>query len=289
MPTDNLVADSSAYQGFSAFNSENDRYSRNWKQLDQQFIEWQSVYKEIADYIAIGRGRFIAQGEQPNKKTRAASKVINNTATDALHMLGAGLHGGLSSPARPWFQLQFVEPGMNDFASYREWLDDCEKVMYAAFKRSNFYTVVHSLYEEIGAFGTGCMFIDEDPAMSVLFTAFTAGDYRFSIRADQKTHVFYRKFKMQACQMEQEFGRENCSDKVINLLRNNPYDWREVVHCIEPNADYEQDRQGSFPFRSVYYEWAEPVKRLSDTGYFEMPVATPRWQALPNEAYGWGR
>ena len=118
------------------FVNKNSRYNRNYKQLDKQFNAWQEVYIDISDYIAVGRGRYIGKGDLSNQKTKAAQKVINPTAPEALHMLGAGLHGGLSSPARPWFQLQFVDPDMNDFKVYREWLDDCEKVMYAAFKKS---------------------------------------------------------------------------------------------------------------------------------------------------------
>jgi hypothetical protein len=289
MPTDTITADSELYRaGGSAFINANDRYTRNYKQLDQQFSEWQTVYREIADYVAIGRGRFADQGELSNRKTRANSKVINNTATDALHMLGAGLHGGLSSPARPWFQLKFSDPGLNKFSAYREWLDDCEEVLYGAFKRSNFYTIVHHAYEEVGGFGTGALFIDENPKTDILFTNFTAGDYRFSVRGDQYVHDFVRKFKMQACQMELEFGRENLSEKTKNVLQSNPYDWREIVHYVEPNPDFNPNRMDSFPWRSVYYEWAEPTKRLRETGYHEMPVVCPRWQALANEAYGWG-
>lgn len=289
MPTDTVIQDSELYsRGSGVFANLNDRYSRNWKQLDSQYDQWKAVYKDVADYIVLGRGRFIDAGELPNQRTKAASMVINNTATDALHMLGAGLHGGLSSPARPWFQLQFVDEDMNGFSAYRGWLDDCEKRMYAAFKRSNFYTVIHNVYEEIGGFGTGAMLLDDDPRYGLLFHYYTVGDYRFSVGADGRCHCFYRRFKMQATQVEQFFGREACSDKVKRLLETNPYEWVEIIHCIEPNASYNQEKVDSFPISSVYYETKEKEKRLSERGYREMPVTTPRWQVLSNEAYGWG-
>ena len=288
MPVSNLTEESELARGAGAFVNKNDRYRRNYKQLDQQYDVWKAAYKEVSDYIALGRGRYQDFGEQSNQKSRAASKVINNTATDALHMLGAGLHGGLSSPARPWFQLGFVDEDMNQFSSYKAWLDGCEKIMYAAFKRSNFYGIIHNIYEEIGGFGTGAMMVDDSPEHGLLFHYFTVGDYRFSVKIDGRTHCFYRKFKMQAAQVEQAFGRAQCSDKVKRLLETTPYEWVEIQHVIEPNAVYNPEKMDSKPFVSVYFETKEPNKRLSDKGYEEMPVVTPRWQALSNESYGWG-
>lgn len=287
MPVDNAIAESAEYLYGSNFTNPNDRYSRNWKALDRQFDVWKDLYVDVADYIAIGRGRFIDRGELPNQRTRAAKKVINATATDALHMLGSGLHGGLSSPARPWFQLQFSEPSLNKFRLAREWLDDCETIMYAHMKRSNFYGVVHLVYEEIAAFGTGSLLVDAVPA-GLLFRYFTAGDYRFVVDDSNMTAQWYRKFRMQACNVLQLFGEKNITDKVKNLLRSNPYEWVNIIHVIEPNPNHNPDKLDSKPFHSIYFEANENEQRLSASGYYEMPAVTPRWQALSNESYGWG-
>ena len=288
MPTSNLQEESELQRSGGVFLNANDRYLRNWKQLDQQYDTWKATYKEVSDYIAVGRGRYTDYGERENQKSKAASKIINNTATDALHMLGAGLHGGLSSPARPWFQLGFVDDDMNTFSAYKSWLDSCEKVMYAAFKRSNFYTIIHNIYEEIGGFGTGAMMLDDNPEHGLLFHYFTVGDYRFSVKVDGRCHCFYRRFKMQAVQVQQFFGRDKCSDKVKRLIETSPYEWVEIMHVIEPNESHDPNKMDSKPFTSVYFETKEKDKRLSDKGYDEFPVVTPRWQALSNESYGWG-
>src|SRR5574343_420181 len=73
------------------------RWLNNWKQIDRQYEQtgFKSLHQELAQYICLGRGRFIDRGQQANANSRAAQKVVNNVATDALHILGAGLHGGL--------------------------------------------------------------------------------------------------------------------------------------------------------------------------------------------------
>jgi hypothetical protein len=290
MPTDTVIENS--WWNSGVFTTRNGRYLRNYKSLDRIYQPWMTVHKEIADYIAIGKGRFISQGEQANQKTRAAQKVINPAAPKALHVAGAGIHGGLSSPAKLWYQLRFGDEDMNKFKTYREWLDQCEKILFAAFKESLFYKTVHSVYEEIAGFCTGSMFMDEKIVKGrpngFTFYGCTAGDYRFSVGSDNLTKQWYRKYRQMACSVVSDFGEDNISDKVKNLLRTNPYEWVDIVHVVEQNPDHDEDKVDSKPITSVYFEAKENDRRLSEKGYYEMPAVTPRWQALSNEAYGWG-
>lgn len=289
MPTDNVVEESWQYEETKAVDR-NARLFRNWINLDKQYDPWKAAYQDVADYIAPGHGRFMDSEAQANQKTKAAQKIINPAAPDALHMLGAGLHGGLSSPARPWFQLAFTDPGLNEYSAAKQWLDDVEKELYAVFKRSNFYSVIHSVYEEVGAFATGALFADSHPKNIVNFSYFTAGDYRIAIDELSRCYCMYRKIRMQVHQMAALFGPDNLSERSKRLLDTNKYEWTDILHVIEPNAEFSPDGLDSkkMPFRSVYIEWKENSKRLSDSGYMEMPVMTPRWTARSHEAYGWG-
>lgn len=289
MPTDNVVAESWQYTTAQTVDR-NARYFLNWRNLDKQFEPWLALYREIADYEAPGRGRFIDFEGQANQKTRAAAKIINPVTPDAIHMLGAGLHGGLSSPARPWFQLEFEDPGLNKFTAGKEWLDDCEKVLYGVLKRSNFYNLIHNVYEEVGAFATGALFVDSHPQRVLNFSYLTAGDYRIAVNQFGLCHCMYRRIRMQAHQMASMFGVENLSETTRRLLETNQYEWRDLLHIIEPNTDYDPEGMSAtqYKYRSIYIEWKENQKRLSDSGFHEMPIVTPRWMALSHEPYGWG-
>jgi hypothetical protein len=290
MPTENVIAESEDFAYAVDAREDNSRFFRNWKNLETQYLPWLSVYKSVATFVAPGRGRFIDQESNPNQKTDAFHKIINPVAPDALHMLGAGLHGGLSSPARPWFQLEFEDPGLNKYSVARDWLDECEKILYAVFKKSNFYNLIHNVYEEVGAFGTGAFFIDSHPSRVVNFNYLTAGDYRFAINQFNLCQSLYRKFRLQVQQMADMFGVDHLSSVSKNLLEKNPYQWRDVLHLIEPNDEYDPEGISSsqMKYRSVYVEVNEPVLRLSESGYHEMPFVTPRWMSRSHETYGWG-
>lgn len=273
----------------------NERLRRNWKSLDLNYQPWLSVYQDVQEYIAPGRGRFPEKEARPNQKSKISKNLINPVAADALSVLGAGLQGGLSSPARPWFQLTFEDEGLNKYGPAKQWLDDCETRLYAIFKKSNFYTIVHNVYEEIGGFGTGCLMVNPHPTAVVSFSFLTAGDYRFAVNDDNRTHSLYRKYRVPLHQLVADFGLESISDTARRMLERNPYDYREILHVIEPNDQFIQDPEkpqsaygGNKPFRSTYIEWNEPNAVLNQSGTYEMPVMTPRWQVRSNEAYGWG-
>ncbi|NCW58460.1 MAG: phage head-tail adapter protein, partial [Gammaproteobacteria bacterium] len=66
---------------------------------------------------------------------------------------------GATSPARPWFRLTTADPDLNRFHTVKLWLDDVTNIMRTIFSRSNLYRSLHSMYEELGAFGTAACII----------------------------------------------------------------------------------------------------------------------------------
>jgi len=42
---------------------ETDQYLELWKQLDDQFTNWLSYYKEITDYVLPRRGKYLDAGQ----------------------------------------------------------------------------------------------------------------------------------------------------------------------------------------------------------------------------------
>jgi len=268
----------------------NAKLMRKHKFLDKQYSEHKAIHQDISKFISVGRGRFIDQGYTPYRDVKRGYKLIDPTPAQALTVLGAGLHGGLSSPARPWVQLGLEDSDMNKYGPFRNWMDDAEKRLASILKKSNLYNMIHGVYEELGAFGIGCVLIDDHPQNLVQFHQFTIGDYRVAVNPDGMCHTMTREFKMAAFQVVELFGEENCTDKLLKLYRTNEFEWVTIIHVIEPNTDRDINKidYTNMPIRSVYFEKGEDSKQLSYKGYQEMPLATPRWSALTNEAWGWG-
>lgn len=268
----------------------NAKLLRKHKFLDKQYSEHKAIHQEISQFIAVGRGRFVDQGYHPYRDIKKGYKLIDPTPAQALTILGAGLHGGLSSPARPWIQLGLEDTDMNKYSPFRNWMDDAEKRLFSIFKKSNLYNMIHGVYEELGAFGIGCVMIDDHPKNVVQFHQFTIGDFRVAVNPDGTCHTMTREFKMMAFQVIETFGVENCTEKLLRLHSTNEFEWANIIHIIEknPDRDYNKIDYTNMAYRSVYFEKGEDDKQLSYRGYKEMPLATPRWTALTNEAWGWG-
>ena len=69
---------------------------------------------------------------------------------------------GITSPARPWFQLQSGDIELNEYAPVKEWLHKVQTLLYRVFAASDIYKSLHNVYSELGVFGTGALGVFDD-------------------------------------------------------------------------------------------------------------------------------
>ncbi|MBR1604342.1 MAG: head-tail connector protein, partial [Synergistaceae bacterium] len=244
------------------------------------------VWQEISEYILPGRGIF--DKSEPNQGDRRDKKIIDPTAPQALHVLSAGLQGGLTSPSRPWFRLTVSDSELADYAPVRLWLDDVERRIFHVMSQTNIYNSLHTLYQEVGAFGTGCMLIEEDIRHILLAQTFTVGEYFLSYGVDGRPNRFARSFWLTAQQMIEQFDEDNLSDAVKEAYQAGRGDqYFRVCHMIYPDEDARTEI-GEMRFLSVYWEDGRvgENKTLKTGRYVEMPVIAPRWEVTGGDFYG---
>jgi hypothetical protein len=199
---------------------------------------------------------------------------------------------GLSSPARPWFRLTLADSALNDFAPVKEWLADTQKRMMVVFARSNTYRTLHSIYEELGAFGTSAVIMMDDAQRTIHHYQSPIGE--FALAADYRGHVntLYREFEKTVGETVGEFGYENCSPTVRNMHDRGDLDkWIKIIHALEPRIDRDPRMrdQKNKAYRSVYFEAGYDGgdnKLLREGGFDEFPVMAPRWYHMSGDIYG---
>lgn len=248
-------------------------------------------WEEIAKYITPGRGVF--DDAEPNQGDRKDKYLLDATPFQALTTLAAGMQGGLTSPSRPWFKLGVTDPELGDYEPVRVWLDEVERRMLHVMGRSNVYNCLHTLYAEVGAFGTGAIYVEEDPTEALRCAALTAGEYSVAFDSRGMPSEFCRTFWMDAAQMADKFGYDALSDVVQSALDNGQRgQWFRVHHLILPNDKFspldEKERAArSMPWASVYWEHGKE-RPLRVSGYEEFPVLVPRWDVVGSDYYGRG-
>ena len=261
------------------------------EELEQARNQFKPQWEEIARYVTPGRGVF--DDAEPNRGDRRDRDILDATPLQALTTLAAGMQGGLTSPSRPWFKLGVTDPELGDYEPVRVWLDEVERRMLHVLGRSNAYNGLHTLYAEVGAFGTGALYIEEDPTEALRCTALTAGEYSVAFDSRGMPSEFCRTFWMSAPQMADKFGYDVLSDAPRSALDNGRRgQWFKVHHLIFPNDEFsplgKADRPAkNMPWASVYWEHGKE-RPLRVSGYEEFPVLVPRWDVVGADFYGRG-
>jgi hypothetical protein len=116
--------------------SESKKYLSRLKHLSGDQREWRAHWQELVEFIAPRYGKFLEEGDREHTGEKRHGSIIEQTATRALRILSAGMQGGLTSPARPWFRLGFADEALNEWGPVKQWLYDSEKRMYNVFARS---------------------------------------------------------------------------------------------------------------------------------------------------------
>lgn len=246
---------------------------------------WDAHWKDISAFLAPRRGRF--PGDKPNDGTRRGGKILDSVGTQSLHMLAAGMHGGLTPLSRPWFKLGASDQTLQNVSGVRQWLADAERSILHALAKSNFYESAHSFYIELAAFGTAVMLVLDNFPDGLRFFVPTAGEYYLSTDHAGRVDTFYRAFQMTARQMEQQFGKASLSSSAQSVLERSPYDWLKVVHCVEPNRSRDPQKADgpNKPYASLYFQEGEE-DFLSKGGFEERPFISSRWDVVGHDAYG---
>lgn len=267
----------------------NQLYTR-WGALKTERASWLSHWKEISDFLLPRSGRFFVQDR--DRGQRRHNNIYDSTGTRALRVLAAGMMSGMTSPARPWFRLTTADPDLAKYAPVKVWLNDVTRTMQTIFQKSNTYRALHSMYEELGAFGTGASIILPDFKNVIHHYPLTTGEYCIATDYQGTVNTIYREFQKTVHELVGEFGYENCSKTVQNLFDRHSLDqWVTIIHAIEPRSDSARDVRKrdakNMPWASCYFEIGSAEgKFLRESGFQAFPAVVPRWATAGGDIYG---
>ena len=281
---------------------------RGQMELEQQ--SFRPHWQDISDYLLPRRLRFYTH--DVNRGDRRNTKIIDSSGTLAHRTLRAGMMSGVTSTARPWFRVTTADQDLAEYQPVKVWLDQVTKRLATMFLRSNLYNSLPVVYGDMGGFGTGAMFIDEDFEDGIRTYPLAVGSYFIANDNKLKVQVFYRKFRYTVRQIVMEFGQrdgktgrpmwENFSSVVKNLWERSQYEtWIDVCHIIKPNPEYDDKKFDPKykKFLACYFEdgtgqggqrtnyMADQMDRfLRETGHDYFPVLAPRWEVTGEDVYG---
>lgn len=265
-----------------------DKLFTRWGMLKSERASWLAHWQEITNYLLPRNGRYFRQDR--DKGWRRHNNIYDNTGTRALRTLGAGMMAGATSPARQWFRLATADPELNSYQPVKLWLDDVTRRMQLVFQKSNTYRALHSMYEELGAFGTAASLVLPDFKNVLHQYPITCGEYCIATDFQGRVTTLYREFEVTVADLVKEFGYENCSVTVRNMYDRGTLDaWIPIIHAIEPRTDRDHKKRDSknMPYGSWYFEvGGEEGKFLRESGFQQFPALVPRWSTAGGDIYG---
>jgi hypothetical protein len=284
--------------------------------LDRERSSWWAKWRQQASLFTPERGAFLASANDSRRGARKDQQILDNTPLQAARVMASGMMAGISSPARPWFRLRLGgDESTSQDADVRAWLDEVQKRILVVFSRSNLYNCLHTLYGELGIFGTAALWVDEDEEDVVRGYVLTAGEYWLASSRRLAVDTLYRTAWWSVRTIVETFGRDAVSEAIRTAWDNGDLDTEhEIVHAIEPNpralpalsgAEGGEDTrvpagvavrpwQGrlsrDLPYRSVWFERGVQGERtlLRLSGYEEFCCMAPRWDVVGSASYGNG-
>ena len=264
-------------------------FRRRWGELDRLAEPWKALWREVNEYVLPWSGRFL-HSHRDRLEIRRGQNVHNSITYNAIHTAASGLHGGLTSPSRPWFELSHPDEEMMESTAVRAWIHLVQNSQRQVLAQSNFYAAVQDLYYEALAYGQGVTLMEKDPGGGVVrFRTLTCGEYRLANGADLRINAVYRRLAMTAPQMEDAFGRECLPEDVILALVEKRMDHVfYLIQAIQPWGFLDGVSSAEWEYESVYFmEEGGGDRALVRRGYRTKPFVAVRWGTIGDDVYGY--
>ena len=263
---------------------------RRYRALLRRRAPWDTAWQSLADHFLPTRCRLHSQGEEAAESPMLNRNLVDATGILAMRTLAAGLQGGMTSPARPWFRLSLDDAELAKSRAGQAWLDEVASRMRVVFQRSNFYNAMHTLYAELGAFGTAFAFELADPRWGFRFVPLCAGEYALDCNARGRVDTVFRRSSMSLRRIVEAFGARALPEGLREAARRNPDARHAVIQAVYPRAARNPAliTAGHMPVASVHWlEGREGGRHaLRESGFTAFPGFGPRWDVAGGDVYG---
>ena len=259
-----------------------------YEDMKQTRSNWERMWQEIAEYMIPQRADFTVKqssGEQRREK------IYEGTAVRALERSAAGLHNTLTSSAVPWFHLK-VQRELQQDRDIQLWLEEAERRLYDVFSspESNFHPALHEFYLDFVGFGTGIMYVVDEPGIGPRYRSYFLGQCYLMQDNLSRVDGVLRVYEHSARQLVQEYGEEGVPDSVKRAYNSKDENKKfECLHCVKRRRNHDVNAVGNLnmPWMSIYILMDQKhVLRVS--GFEEFPYVVSRWSRNSEETYGRG-
>lgn len=253
-------------------------------------LNWESHWQEIAERVYPAHSKLFTSLGNKTQGEKRTEFIFDSTAPLALARFGSIMDSLLTPANQTWCKLR---PSNRDLMKIREVVEWFELATEILFRQrytpsANFSSQNQQTYLSLGAYGTGCLYVDELKAKGggLRYRNVHLGEIYFKENHQGIVDAAFRKFPMTARQAIQKWG-DACPDQIKNAIQSNPEREFDFLHVVEPREDVDPGRSDykGMPYAS-YYIALEGKCLVAEGGYSSFPYAIPRYEQAPGETYG---
>ncbi|MES0385530.1 MAG: portal protein, partial [Hyphomicrobium sp.] len=254
-------------------------------QMESERKTWESTWQEISENL-LGRRDF--QTQYPVGGRQRLENIYDGTGMQAHDEFVAMVSSLLTNPATEWFLLATAVPQLMEIPSVAAWVQDAQDHLRFVINRpgSGFQPQMHEMYNDLIGWGTGGIAVLEDPVEGLYFHAHNLQELFLDEDSRGRVNAVFRKTRMTARQVEEKYpGKSGAAAR--HMKSKNENQKIVIVQAIFPNNEAHLGGIGNFPFASAHIAIDEGApEKLMESGFYEMPILTPRWSKDTGEFYG---
>lgn len=265
---------------------------QNWR------ATFQNHWEEIAAILLPTMKNTFVYGAVNTPGEKKTEQQIDATAMLALHRFAAILDS-LNTPRNMvWHTLQSNDTEIMKDRRARLWYQAATQKLfqhrYAPI--ANFSSQNQQVYQSLGAFGTGALFVDQavDAAgrklAALRYSARPLGECFLRENHQGLVDGFIRWFRLNARQAAQKWGEENLPTCMRAAYETKSQQRFNFLHRVVPRSDYQPDRLDAKG--KLFGSWYVCVEGgyciMEEGGYNTLPLIATRYDQAPGEIYGRG-
>lgn len=247
------------------------------------------VWQSVSEYVNIGLGDMSNNGADISQSISSLGrKAFNGTAIGAAVLATDGIHGYHVSPAFPWFSYMMSRNELNKVPQIKEWLQAEQEEVYSVLNNSNFYAEMWPFVYNGFTVGTTVLYGEWNwEEQKVRLECIHPREIYIDENNFSTVDILHRKYKRNARQLVQKFGKNKVSQSVKDAYKNSPFDEFEIIHAVFPREEYDDRKKTATnkKYASIWYETGSG-NVIDESGYDVFPYKVWRYSRFSNYVYG---
>lgn len=242
-------------------------------------------WHEIALRVLPREDSFLNKSQPGQRKDQF---VFDSTAPLALTRFAAAMESMLTPRSQVWHGLEPLNIKLKKSKATMVYLESIRDLLFRVryAPSANFSSQCNELYMNLGAFGTGAMFIKDALHEGIKYVSIPLPELFIAQDDNGLVDTVYRRYEMTARAAWRKW-RDAVPEKIMQAVAKDPEKTFEFIHCVRPNDEVEY---GKLNRRGMKYSSVdisiEGKAILNQGGFRTFPYAVSRYITGAGEVYG---